>query len=125
MLDYEIKKADIKERTFKFSLRIIALCRVLPSDEVNRILIRQVLRSGTSVGANIEEATGAHTKKDFTHGLNIAKKEARETNYWLRLIYKSNMVRIQKRMDDLLNESEEILKILVSSVKTAQREVNR
>ena len=123
MLNYEIKKADIKERTFKFSLRIITLCRVLPNNEVNRVLIRQVLRSGTSIGANIEEATGAHTKKDFTHGLNVAKKEAYETNYWLRLIYESNIMGIQKRMDDLLNESEEILKILISSVKTAQKKI--
>jgi len=116
-----VVRKDISERTFKFALRIIRLCRALPKDEINRILMKQVLRSGTSVGANIEEATGAHTKKDFTHSLNIAKKEAYETNYWLRLIYESNTEMVQKRMINLLNESEEILKILTSSVKTAQK----
>lgn len=112
---------DIRGRTFKFALRIIRMCRVLPRNEVNRVLARQVLRSGTSIGANIEEATGAHTKKDFAHSLNIAKKEAYETNYWLRLIHESSRVRIKKRMADLIRESEEILKILTSSVKTAQK----
>jgi len=121
MLNYEFKKKNIRERTFKFALRIIKLSRALPKDEINRVLMRQVLRAGTSVGANIEEATGAHTKRDFAHSLNIAKKEAYETNYWLRLICKSNSGRIQKRMTELLNESEEILKILTSSVKTAQK----
>lgn len=121
MLNYELKKKDIRERTFKFALRIIKLCRALSKNEINRILMRQILRSGTSIGANIEEATGAHSKRDFAHSLNIAKKEAYETNYWLRLIYESNIVGIRKRMDGLLNESEEILKILTSSVKTAQK----
>lgn len=121
MINYEVKKKNIRERTFKFAKRIIKLCRALPKDEINRILIRQALRSGTSIGANIEEATGAHTKRDFAHSLNIAKKEAYEANYWLRLIYESNTTGVQKRMTDLLNESEEILKILTSSVKTAQK----
>ncbi|MGB9706954.1 MAG: four helix bundle protein [Microgenomates group bacterium] len=124
MINYDLGKKDIRERTFKFALRIIKLCRALPRDEINRVLVRQLIRAGTSVGANIEEATGALTKNDFAHSLNIAKKEAYETNYWLRLIYASMTAEIRNRMTELIKESEEILKILTSSVKTAQKKKN-
>ena len=108
---------DIRERSFKFALRIIKLCKELPKNEVNKVLVNQVLRSGTSIGANLEEALGAHTKAEFTNSTNIAKKEARETNYWLRLMAESNGLKIKKRMENLLDEAEEIIKILTSSVK--------
>ena len=99
-------------------IRILAkLCKELPKNEANRILVNQVLRSGTSIGANLEEALGAHTKAEFTNSTNIAKKEARETNYWLRLMAESNGFKIKKRMEDLLNEVEEIIKILTASIK--------
>ncbi|OGY26462.1 MAG: hypothetical protein A2Z24_00360 [Candidatus Woykebacteria bacterium RBG_16_44_10] len=111
------KPEDIRERAFKFALRIIKLCKELPKNEINRVLINQVLRSGTSIGANLEEALGAHTKAEFTNSTNIAKKEARETNYWLRLMAESNGLKIKKRMENLLSEAEEIVKILTSSVK--------
>lgn len=124
MINYDDKKKDIRTRTFKFALRIVILCQGLSKDEVNRVLMRQVLRSGTSIGANVEEATGAHTKRDFVHSLNIAKKEAYETNYWLHLICESNNLGFQRRMDGIIKESEEILKILTSSVKTAQDKIN-
>ncbi|OGY21317.1 MAG: hypothetical protein A2126_02335 [Candidatus Woykebacteria bacterium GWB1_45_5] len=111
------KPEDIRERTFKFALRVIKLCKELPKNEINRVLINQVLRSGTSIGANLEEALGAHTKAEFTNSTNIAKKEARETNYWLRIMAESNSLKMKRRMENLLDEAEEILKILTSSVK--------
>src|SRR4030067_3197056 len=117
MKDEVRKPEDIRERAFKFALRIIKLCKELPKNEINRVLINQVLRSGTSIGANLEEALGAHTKAEFTNSTNIAKKEARETNYWLRLMAESSSLKIKKRMENLLNEAEEIIKILTSSVK--------
>lgn len=111
------KPEDIRERTFKFGLRIITLCRELPKDDTNRIMAKQILRSGTSIGANLEEALGAHTRKEFTNCTNIAKKEARETIYWLKLISESNNNLIRHRMANLISEAEEIMKILTISVK--------
>lgn len=72
-----------------------------------------------SIGANIEEALGAHTRSDFIYGMNLAKKEARETNYWLRLIFDANL-QIQPKIRSLLQESEEIVKILTAIVKTSK-----
>ena len=112
----EVKPQDIRERSFEFAFRIIALCRQLPKDEVNRILINQVLRSGTSIGANLEEAQGANTRPEFINCTNIAKKEARETNYWLKLIAEANPS-FKNRMKTLVDESEAITKILTASVK--------
>src|SRR3990167_10657392 len=94
----EVKEPeDIRKRAFRFALRIIQLCRQLPKNEVNRILTRQVLRSGTSIGANLEEAQGANTKPEFINSTNIAKKEARETNYWLLIMAEVNP-QFRKRM---------------------------
>ncbi|MBI4667705.1 MAG: four helix bundle protein [Elusimicrobia bacterium] len=110
---------DIKERTYQFSLKIICLCRDLMTDITNRTVAKQVLRSGTSIGANIEEAYGGLTKPDFTHSMNIARKEARETYYWLRLIRDARCSNL-KELTNSINESEEILKILTAIVKKAQ-----
>src|SRR3989344_7373777 len=106
----EVKPEDIRQRTFKFGLRVIAFCKELSKNEVNRILVNQVLRSGTSIGANLEEALGAHTRKEFINCTNIAKKEARETVYWLKLIAESNDGIIKTRMKNLILETEEITK---------------
>jgi four helix bundle protein len=85
---------------------------------INNTLINQIVRSATSIGANIEEAQGAHTKSDFTHCMNISKKEARETFYWLRLIREMNLS-IAERSEPLLIENEEIIKILTAIVKNS------
>lgn len=108
---------DIRKRAFKVALRIINLCKTLPKNEVNRVLINQVLRSGTSVGANLEEALGSRTRAEFTNSTNIAKKETRETVYWLKLIAESNDARTKNRMKSLIDEAEEITKILTASIK--------
>lgn len=115
------KPEDIKERAFKFAVRIVALCKSLPKDETNRVLINQIIRSATSIGANLEEARGSRTKAEFVNSTNIAKKESRETYYWLRMIYEINNQTIKDRMNDLLKESNEIVSILTSSVKTLQK----
>ena len=107
---------DIRERTFEFSVSVIRLCKELDKNEVNRVLVNQLLRSSTSIGANLEEAQGAHTRPDFINCTNIAKKEARETVYWLKLISEFNF-RIKKQIDALIVEAQEIAKILTTSVK--------
>lgn len=77
---------DLEERTTKFSESIILFCRSLPVDLVSKPLIQQLVRSGTSIGANYFESNGASSKKDFKNKIHIAKKEANETLYWLRTI---------------------------------------
>ena len=113
----KVKPEDIRGRAFKFALRIINLTKALPRNEVNRVLINQVLRSGTSIGANLEEALGSHTRAEFTNSTNISKKEARETAYWLKLLAESNGLKVKDRMKDLITEAEEITKILTASIK--------
>ena len=88
-------------------------------DQKEFVLSKQLLRSGTGIGANVEEGTGAQTKKDFIAKMAIASKEARETNYWLRLLRDSQLCSTQPVME-LIAESEELIKILTSIVKTSQ-----
>jgi four helix bundle protein len=115
----EEKKGSIKERSFDFAVRIIQFVRKLPKDYISRKIGEQLLDAATSIGANIEEATGGFSKKDFTHKMGIAFKEAKETNYWLRLIKVSGLVKGDE-LDSLIKESEELKKILASIVKTSK-----
>ena len=76
-----MSEKKIKERTFDFAIEVIKIVQVLPKNTAGFELRKQLLRSGTSIGANVEEATGARSKKEFTNCMNIAKREARETEY--------------------------------------------
>ena len=115
------KPQDIVARTFQFALRIIELANQLDySRESSKVLTKQVLRSGTSIGANIEEAQAAESKADFTHKYNIALKEARETKYWLRLINASKFVKTTD-LDSLIKESDEICQIIAKIVINARK----
>ena len=107
----------VRDRSFEFALEIVELYRRL-SDEREYVVSKQLLRSGTSIGANVEEATAAESRKDFIHKMTIAAKEARESRYWLRLLSASNLTRIP--VTDHLNKCEELIKLLSSIVKTAQ-----
>lgn len=107
---------DIKERAFEFAVRVLKMTKYIPPNAANKVLITQVIRSASSIGANIEEAQGAHTKSDFAHCLNIAKKEARETYYWLRSIGELNPS-VFKKLNLLLIENEKLIKILTAIVK--------
>src|ERR1035437_5525603 len=99
------KPRDIQERSFEFAVRVLRMTKYLSRNSINNTLINQIVRSATSIGANIEEAQGAHTKSDFTHCMNIAKKEAMETFYWLRLIREMDLS-IAKRLEPLLRSEE-------------------
>ena len=104
----------ISERTFNFAVRIVKLCSFLDETPgVSRTLSQQLLKAGTSIGANTTEAKSGQSRKDFLNKLEIALKEARETKYWLRLLVASEIVR-EPRLKPLLDETEEIIKILVS-----------
>ena len=118
------KPRDIQARSFEFAVRVLKMTKYLSRNSINNTLINQIVRSATSIGANIEEAQGAHTKNDFAHCMNISKKEARETFYWLRLIREMDLA-IAKRLEPLLLENEEIIKILTAIVKNSNpREFN-
>src|SRR3989344_1705998 len=111
---------EIRQRTYKFAVRVVKLCRALPREQINNILIGQVVRSATSIGANLEEAKGSHTRAEFINCTNIAKKEARETYYWLKMISEINTELIKIQMEDIISEANEIVSILTASVKKLQ-----
>ena len=106
----------ILEKSFTFSISAIELFRQLQAKN-EFILSKQFLRSATSIGANVEEAIGAQSKKDFVHKMSISAKEARETRYWLRLMKQSQLVPID--YDVYLKDIEDILNILIKIVKTS------
>jgi len=110
----------IQELSFNFSLQIISLYKILAAEK-EFVLSKQLLRSGTSIGANVEEATAAQTKKDFITKMSIASKEARETKYWLRLLDKSKLVNIN--YSEYLLAVEHIINILTKIVKTSQESI--
>jgi len=113
----------IVERTIAFSLRVIKLFRELEKDSVGRVLGRQLLRSATSIGANVHEAQGAQSKGDFISKMSIAYKEARETAYWLRLTREAQLV-APNRLRDLSDEAGQIIKIL-SSILVSSKQSSR
>jgi four helix bundle protein len=111
-------KSDLPARTFEFARRIVLLCRVLDaSPGVPRTLAGQLLRSGTSVGANVEEAQASQSEADFISKYSIACKEARETHYWLRLLAATEILP-ERRMRDLQTECSELIAILTTIIKT-------
>ena len=106
----------IVTKTFNFAKEIIDLYVHLKKDKIFE-LATQVFKSGTSIGANVEEAQAAQSKKDFISKMSIAAKEARETRYWLRLLDETELT--DKEVKKLLNESEEIINILTKIIKTS------
>ena len=117
-----MKDKDIKilDRSYQFSLRIVKMAQQFPESNVSRIIGNQLIRAGTSVGANVEESIAAYSKSDFAHKMSIALKEARETHYWLRLLRDSSIIK-QIRLQAIILEAEEIKKILGAIVRTARK----
>jgi four helix bundle protein len=117
------KKNIIQEKSYKFALRIIKLYQYLSENKKEYTLSKQILKSGTSIGANVEESIGGQSEKDFYAKLAISYKEARETHYWLRLLRDSDYLEI-KLADSLILDCEEILKIIGSIQKTMKAKLN-
>lgn len=116
------RRRDIVERTFRFSVRIVKLCQVLDERPgVGRTLSRQLLRSGTSIGANVEEAQAGQSRADFLSKYSIALKEARETLYWLRLIGECEIL-APLRLAEITQECNELVAILTTIVKNTRSE---
>lgn len=113
---------DIRERSFRFGVRIVRLVMSLPKNSVGFALGNQVIRSGTAIGANIEEAQNSGTRKEFIRSLTISLKEARETEYWLRIISETDLIK-SERLTGLIEENKEIIKILTTIVKNAKLKI--
>ena len=109
----------VKEKSFKFALRIVKLSRYLKEEQKEYVLSKQVLRSGTAIGALIRESQHAESKADFTHKLSIALKETNETEYWIELLFQSGYLE-EKSYLSIHTDVEELLKLLTSIVKTTK-----
>lgn len=107
----------VREKSYAFALRIVKAYKYLAEEKKEYVLSKQLLRCGTSVGANIEEAIGGQSSKDFFAKLNVSYKEARETMYWLRLLKDSDILN-EKESDSLMNDCDELLKIIGTIIKT-------
>lgn len=105
---------DIRDRTFRFAKRIIEICEKLPNTIECNIIRKQLIKSGTSIGANVEEADGAETKADKANKIAISRKEARETRYWLRII--SNKYISEEEIKSDIDECGEFIKIFSSII---------
>ncbi len=114
-----MKENVIANKSFDFGVKIVRVCRKLTEEKKELVLSRQLLKSGTSIGANVEEAAGGFSRKDFNAKFQIAYKEAKETKYWLRLLYAADYLD-KSDFEPLLTDTEEILKILVSILKTSK-----
>ena len=117
------KEFDIEKRTFAFSLEIIKLANKVNHNLENTIILKQLIRCATSVGANVHEAKGGHTKKDFINYHSIALKSANETGYWLRLLSVTNTT-LEANIDPLVSEAEELAKIIASIRNNSQKVKN-
>lgn len=109
----------IQKESLEFAFMAINLSNELQKNPINQILIRQFFRSATSIGANVEEALGGHTRNDFIHSMNIAKKEARETLYWLKLLLKANF-KNKSNLEIIEMKCVSLINILTKIVKTSK-----
>jgi len=111
---------DLKQRTKEFALRIIGLVESLPRGKITDVIGKQLLRSGTSVGANYRSACRAKSTADFISKMGTVEEEADESTYWMELLIESGLIS-KDEVDELLDEADQIVAITVSSIKTARR----
>ncbi len=114
------KKNPLKDKSFLFALRIIKLYKYLTEVKKEYVISKQLLRSGTSVGANIREAQNAQSKPDFIHKLSISQKECDETLYWMELLHQSEYLN-ETEFNAIYTEADELLKMLRSAIITSKK----
>ena len=117
-----MKENIIKDKSFVFAIEIVALYKIL-ADKKEFVLSKQLLRSGTSIGANIRESEHAQSKADFIHKLSISLKEANETEYWLDLLFETNYLS-ENEFQKIKPKIIEILKLLTSIINTSKNKIN-
>lgn len=115
-----MKESILRDKSYSFALRIVKLYRYLADEKKEFVLSKQILRSGTSIGANVEEACRAESKADFVHKLSISHKESFETCYWLKL-FRDSEILSENQAQSLITDCEEIQKMLTASIKTAKQ----
>lgn len=118
-----MKENIVKEKSYKFAVRIVNLYKYL-KEQKEFVLSKQILRCGTSIGSNIEEAIGSYSPKDFLNKITISYKEARETNYWLNLLKDTFYINDQMYIS-LTKDCEEIIKLITSIQKTTKKKINQ
>ena len=118
-----MKESILKEKSKSFAIRIIRFYQTLKDAHQEFVLSKQMLRSGTSIGANIAEAFYAESEMDFIHKLSIAQKECSETLYWLDLLYATEHIN-EVGYNSLNTDATEIMKLLTSSIKTVKNKLN-
>jgi four helix bundle protein len=117
------KENPLLDKSYAFAVRVAKLCFAIQQEKKEYILTKQLLRSGTSIGSNAEEAVGGQSEKDFFHKLTISYKEARESHYWIRLIGDTDLIDSDTK-EDLLQDVEELLRIIGSIQKTMRNKMN-
>lgn len=113
----------LKEKSYEFALKVIVVCKALQENEREFVLSGQLLRSGTSIGSNAEEAIGAQSKRDFLSKISIAYKEARETKYWLRLLRDSNYLK-GEHAESMILIVDELLKMMEAIISTTKKNLS-
>lgn len=116
----KIRDNVVKRKSFAFAVGIVLLCKKLVKEEKEFVLSRQLLRSGTAVGAMVRESEHAESKRDFIHKMAIALKEANETEYWLDLLFEAKYIS-KVEYEEGSTKIKELLKLLVSIIKTSKQ----
>ena len=119
------KNFDLEERLIDFAVRVIRRAEFLPKSRVGIHIAGQLVRSGTSPAPNYGEAQAAESRSDFIHKMKISLKELRETRIWLLMIIRANLIKPASRIEPLLDETDQLISIFVTSIKTAQQNQKR
>ena len=117
------KESIIKSKSFKFAVRVVNLYKILKKDRKESVISKQLLRSGTSVGANVREAVNAQSTADFIHKLSIAQKECDESLFWIELLFETEYLK-KEEYQSIHNDAAEILKIIRSIILTSKKTHN-
>jgi four helix bundle protein len=119
-----MSESIVKDKSFSFAVRVVNLYKLLTSEKKEFVLSKQLLRSGTSIGANVREALNAESKADFIHKLAIAQKEADETCYWLELLKETDYIS-EVEFTSIYNDADELLKIIRSIILTTKQNIKK
>ena len=114
----------LRQRSFEFAVRVVKLARFLSQEKQDWVLARQVLRSGTSIGANVAESTNAQSDADFVNKLSVALKEANETEYWLKCLFAAGYID-ERGFESMKADNDELIKMLVCSIKTKKANMTK
>ena len=119
------KDFNLEDRLIDFAVRIIQLAESLPKTKAGKHISRQLIRCGISPAPNYGEAQGAESRSDFVHKMKVCLKELRETKVWLKIIIKAKLMKPVSRLNDLINENDQLISIFVTSIKTAKANIQK